>query len=71
MPSLASQLITGTGFLAFPSGFGFKKKKLHFSFPAMMMTIFFGFQVEEEASDTDNKNCSNNGERQPFFGVII
>lgn len=25
------------------------------------------FQVEEEASDKDNKNCSNNGERQDLF----
>lgn len=31
--------------------------------------IYFGFQVEEEASDKDNKNCSNNGKRQTFFFV--
>lgn len=34
----------------------------------------FGFQVEEEASDKDNKNCSDNGKWQTlffFFCIII
>lgn len=39
-------------------------KKLYFSFPVM---ISFDFQVEEEASDKDNKNCSNNGKQQTFL----
>lgn len=29
--------------------------------------ISFDFQVEEEASDKDNQNCSNNGKRLTFL----
>lgn len=59
LPSLKSKLITAI------SGFFFRLlfKKIYVSFPL----ISFGFQVEEEASDKDNKNCSNNGEQQAFF----
>jgi len=32
----------------------------------LFFCLFFCRQVEEEASDKDNKNCSNNGEQQVF-----
>lgn len=64
LPSLRSKLLTDI------SGFFFRLlfKKIYFSFPVM---ISVGFQVEEEASDKDNKNCSNNGEHQDFFYLFI
>ena len=53
LPSLRSTLITETSAFLF--------RKIYLSYPVM---ISFGFQVEEEASDKDNKNCSNKGNQQ-------
>ncbi len=40
---------------------------INFIFPA---DWFLCCQVEEEASDKDNKNCSNNGKQQTYFFVL-
>ena len=32
--------------------------------------VFSWCQVEEEASDKDNKNCSNNGEQRACFDIL-
>lgn len=54
LPSLKSKLSPDiSGFFS-----GLLFKTIYFSFPVMFS---FGFQVEEEASDKDNKNCSDSG----------
>lgn len=45
-------------------------KVIYFIIILFPVQLFLCCQVEEEASDKDNKNCSNNGKQQLQFVLL-